>query len=128
VEPERTLFVRGAVPVLLLAGAPVHAALPVLNAPDGAVPVCEGWSVLPRLTLCVVDGPGDHGVVVPALAAPVLDPDADAAGEMADWCADAERAQGAVVLSVRDGLPASFDPAALLASGTARGGFVRIPA
>lgn len=64
-NPENTLFVRGGTPVLLLADAPVHDALPLLTASDGAVPLCEGWNIVPRLTLCVVDGPGDHGLVVP---------------------------------------------------------------
>ncbi|MEW1828362.1 hypothetical protein [Streptomyces sp. NPDC088196] len=102
-DPENTLFVRGATPVLLLADAPVHDALPLLPASDAAVPLCEGWSIVPRLTLCVVDGPGDHGLVVPALAAPVVG--------------------GAVVLSL-DHLPETLDWSALLSSGTARGGFM----
>ncbi|MFH9084587.1 hypothetical protein [Streptomyces sp. NPDC017673] len=121
-DPEKTLFVRGATPVLLLAEAPVHEALPVLSVPDGAVPVCEGWSIAPRLTLCVVDGPGDHGLVVPALAAPVIGAQG-APGDMGDWCGDAEAAGGAVVLSV-DRLPETLDWSALLSSGTARGGFL----
>ncbi|MEU7048143.1 hypothetical protein ACF1GS_01690 [Streptomyces eurythermus] len=126
-EPENTLFVRGATPVLLLAGAPVHAALPPLTAPDGAIPRCEGWSIVPRLTLCVVDGPGDHGVLVPALAAPVAggSDDGTAPGHMADWCDDTERAGGAVVLSL-DRLPQTLDWPALLSSDTTRGGFVPV--
>ncbi|MFF5469940.1 hypothetical protein [Streptomyces achromogenes] len=124
-DPGNTLFVRGTTPALLLAGAPVHDALPPLTAPDGAIPRCEGWSIVPRLTLCVVDGPGDHGVLVPALAAPVTGStdDGTAPGDMADWCADAERAGGAVVLSV-DRLPETLDWPALLSSGTTRGGFL----
>ncbi|MEU0336551.1 hypothetical protein [Streptomyces sp. NPDC006193] len=127
-DPEKTLFVRGAPPVLLLAGAPVHDALPLLAAPDGAVPVCEGWSILPRLTLCVVDGPGDHGLVVPALTAPVHGAAGGSAapGGMPDWCEDAERAGGAVVLSL-DHLPDPCAWPALLTSGTTRGGFLRTP-
>ncbi|KMS82944.1 MULTISPECIES: hypothetical protein [Streptomyces] len=121
-DPEKTLFVRGATPVLLLAEASVHDVLPVLTAPDGAVPVCEGWSIAPRLTLCVVDGPGDHGLVVPALAAPVIGAEG-APGDMGDWCGDAERAGGAVVLSLHR-LPETLDWSALLSSGTARGGFL----
>ncbi|MEV5984811.1 hypothetical protein AB0L85_07275 [Streptomyces sp. NPDC052051] len=124
-DPENTLFVCGATPVLLLADAPVHDVLPPLTAPDGAVPVCEGWSIVPRLTLCVVDGPGEHGVLVPALAAPVLG-GADggaASGDMADWCTAAEQAGGAVVLSLEQ-LPEELDWSALLSSGIARGGFV----
>lgn len=134
-DPGNTLFLRGATPVLLMADAPVHEALPVLAVRDGAVPPCEGWSILPRLTLCVVDGPGDAGLVVPAMVAPVLeeadgadgaDGGADGAlrpGDMADWCGDAERAGGAVVLSL-DALPETLDWSHLLTSGTARGGFV----
>ncbi|WP_431961707.1 hypothetical protein [Actinacidiphila sp. bgisy160] len=124
-DPEKTLFVRGATPVLVLADAPVHLALPPLVAPDGAVPPCEGWSLVPRLTLCVVDGPGDHGCVVPALAAPVLggaDGGAAPSG-MADWCLDVERVGGAVVLSL-DQLPEVLDWPVLLSSGVARGGFM----
>ncbi|MFJ8362268.1 hypothetical protein [Streptomyces sp. NPDC093984] len=89
------------------------------------MPLCEGWNIVPRLTLCVVDGPGEHGLVVPALAAPVLDgaEGETAPGDMADWCADVERAGGAVVLSM-DRLPEVLDWPFLLDSGTSRGGFV----
>ncbi|MEV7684152.1 hypothetical protein AB0O64_37315 [Streptomyces sp. NPDC088341] len=124
-NPEKALFIRGNAPVLLLADAPVHKVLPVLPAPGGAVPRCEGWSIVPRLTLCVVDGPGEAGLIVPALTAPVIDGDGGSTepGRMADWCADAEQAGGAIVLSV-DQLPEVLDWTRLLSSGTARGGFV----
>lgn len=124
-DPENTLFVRGAMPALLLADAPVHDALPLLAAPDRAVSRCEGWSIVPRLTLCVVDGPGDQGLAVPALAAPVVGGvnDAGASSGMTDWCEDAEQAGGAVVLSL-DQLPDVLDWSALLSSGTVRGGFM----
>ncbi|WP_329460872.1 hypothetical protein [Streptomyces sp. NBC_01431] len=124
-SPENTLFIQGDTPVLLLSDAPIHDLLPVLTAPDGAVPRCEGWSIVPKIALCVVDGPGKAGLVIPALAAPVIDV-ADGAtkpGDMDDWCADAERAGGAVVLSL-DELPEALDWAHLLGSGSARGGFV----
>ena len=89
------------------------------------MPPCEGWSIVPRLTLCVVDGPGDHGLVVPALAAPVVGGanDGGASSGMADWCEDAEQAGGAVVLSL-DQLPDILDWSALLSSGIVRGGFM----
>lgn len=125
VNPEQTLFVRGTTPVLLLADPPVHAELPAVSAPDGTVATvarCEGWSIVPRLTLCVVDGPGEAGLMVPAMVAPVVGSPAGP-GRMADWCADAERAGGAVVLSV-DALPDSLDWPALLGPGSSRGGFV----
>ncbi|MEU7154628.1 hypothetical protein AB0B15_42475 [Streptomyces sp. NPDC045456] len=124
-EPEKTLFVRGATPVLLMSETPVHGALPALIAPDGAVPQCDGWSIVPKLTMCVVDGPGEAGLMIPALVAPVIDVVGESAepGEMADWCADAERAGGAIVLSL-DELPEALDWTNLLGSGAAHGGFM----
>lgn len=122
-EPANTLFVRGATPVLLLAGASVHEALPGLTVSGGQVPLCAGWGLVPKLTLCVVDGPGEYGVMVPSFAAPVLD--AGGPGDMGAWCEDAERAGGAVLLSV-DRIPEVLDWGGLLGSGTSRGGFVRI--
>lgn len=114
-DPENTLFVRGAPPVLLLTEAPFHDALPT---PAGTVPVCEGWTIVPRLTLCVVDGPGDHGVLVPALAAPLA-----GTGTMTDWCEDTTQAAGAIVLSLPH-LPDTLDWPTLLASPATRGGFM----
>ncbi|MFE9440695.1 hypothetical protein ACFYO2_17115 [Streptomyces sp. NPDC006602] len=127
-NPENTLFVRGTTPVLLLADAPVHDVLPPLTAPDGAIALCDGWGVVPKLTMCVVDGPGQHGLIIPAIAAPVLDGGAvsgDGPEAMSAWCADAEQAGGAVVLSLEQ-LPEVLDWPHLLGSGTAHGGFVRL--
>ncbi|WP_406388905.1 hypothetical protein [Streptomyces sp. NBC_00887] len=123
-NPEKTQFIRGATPVLLLSVAPVHGVLPVLAAPDGAVPRREGWNIVSKLTLCVVDGPGEAGFIIPAAAAPVIDTGNGAeAGEMGDWCTDTERAGGAVVLSL-DELPEVLDRAYLVGSGSAHGGFM----
>ncbi|MET8647681.1 hypothetical protein [Streptomyces sp. NPDC004675] len=46
---------------------------------------------------------------------------------MGDWCADAEQAGGAVVLSV-DRLPDVLDRSSLVGPGTARGGLMPTPA
>ncbi|WP_314254272.1 hypothetical protein [Streptomyces sp. DSM 40907] len=80
---------------------------------------------MPKLTLCVVDGPDEAGLIIPALAAPVIDSAGGGAGprDMSDWCADVERAGGAVVLSLAD-LPEVLDWAHLLGSGVAHGGFM----
>ncbi|MET9434430.1 hypothetical protein [Streptomyces sp. NPDC006551] len=122
-NPEQTLFVRGETPALLLADAPIHDALPVLlTAPDGTVPGCDGWSLVPQLTLCVVDGPAEHGIIIPALAAPVFDGTPEP-GDMTAWCEDTHQAGGALVLSL-DHLPDVLDWPHLLTSGTTRGGFI----
>ncbi|HSA48719.1 MAG TPA: hypothetical protein VLH10_01225 [Yinghuangia sp.] len=124
--PEKTLFVRGATPVLLLAEAAVHDALPVVTAPDGAVPACDGWGIMARLTMCVVDGPGDAGVAIPSFDAAVVAEGRTTTGPdaMGAWCEDVDRAGGAIVLSL-DRLPEVPDWADLLGSGTSRGGFLR---
>ncbi len=126
-DAENTLFVRGANPALLLADAPVHDALPVLAAPDGRVPVCEGWMIAPMLTLCLVDGPGDAGLVVPAFGARVVDGTGATCGAdaMAGWCSDVEQDGGVLMLSLAS-LPAELDWAHLIGSGAARGGFVPV--
>lgn len=111
--PENTLFVGGDVPALLLADAPFHDELPAV---DGTVLRCEGWSIVPKVTLCVVDGPEQSGFVVPSMAAPV-----SGTGDMFSWCADAERAGGVVLLSM-DKLPDDLDWDDLLS--TSRGGFL----
>lgn len=88
------------------------------------MPSCPGWSVVPRLTLCVVDGPADAGCVVPAFGAPVAG-GAGTPDDMAGWCEDVERAGGAVVVSLPE-LPRTLDWAWLLNGGAARGGFVPV--
>ncbi|WP_137991407.1 hypothetical protein [Streptomyces vilmorinianum] len=122
--PENTLFVPGDAPALLLAGAPVHEELPALHAPGGAVPPCAGWSVVPQLTVCVVDGPGDAGCLVPAFVAPVFG-GSGTPDDMAGWCEDVVRAGGAVVVSLPE-LPRTLDWELLLTGGVARGGFVPV--
>ncbi|GGQ12632.1 hypothetical protein [Streptomyces roseolilacinus] len=119
VPAENRRFVLGDLPVLLMGGAPVHEELPELHAPGGRVPACAGWSVVPKATLCVVDGPGDSGCVVPGAFSP------EEFGHVVEWCETVERAGGAVVVSVGalPGEAESVDWDALL-SGGSRGGFV----
>jgi hypothetical protein len=130
-NPENTLFIRATPPgppVLLLADTPLHDRLPSVTAPDGSVPLCQGWSLLPKPTVCVVDGPGEAGLMIPAMVAPVLDgtgASEDGMDAMAAWRGDAEQAGGAIVLSL-DRMPDVIDWPQLLGSGTARGGFLRL--
>ncbi|MFD8594102.1 hypothetical protein ACFV1L_03790 [Kitasatospora sp. NPDC059646] len=124
ISPEQVRLVSGAsAPILLLTGAPVHPALPALRLRDGAAPALDGWSVLARLTLCVLDGPGDAGCLFPTLGG--------AAGpeQVSRWCAEVERAGGALVVSLPDGTDPDgpFDWPALL-DGRSHGGFARAAA
>ncbi|MEU3557251.1 hypothetical protein [Streptomyces fragilis] len=119
-DPEKAMFVPGATPLLLLSGAPFHEALPPLATEDRSLPTCEGWSIVPKHTLCVVDGPGEHGAVIPSLAALVL-----GEADMSAWCGDAARAGGAVVLSV-ERLPEVVDVPALMNGAPTRGGFMAL--
>ncbi|MEV6208841.1 hypothetical protein [Kitasatospora sp. NPDC051914] len=118
---ENARFVTGPVPPLLLLGAtPVHAALPPLNGPGEGLPVCEGWTPVPSLIMCVVDGPGEAGCVIPALTAPG---DPEEAEHIDAWCAAVEEAGGAVVVSL-DAMPEQVDRAEVFGGDASRGGFV----
>ncbi|MCU7822350.1 hypothetical protein [Kitasatospora sp. DSM 101779] len=124
--PENAHFVTGPVPPLLLLGAaPVHTGLPALaDGPDGAMPVCVGWTLVPSLVMCVVDGPGGAGCVIPTLTAPG---DPEEAAHIDAWCAAVEEAGGAVVVSL-DAMPEQVDWAEVFGGDTARGGFVPLAA
>lgn len=118
---ENRRFVLGTLPVLLMGAAPIHEELPPLYAPDGRVPGCAGWSVVAKATLCIVDGPGELGCVMPGgLSVEEFD-------HVVQWCEGVERAGGAVVMSVGvlpgEGEPVDWD--ALLRGG-ARGGFMPV--
>ena len=96
--------------------APPHAdELPPLD-PAVAVP---DWRAAPRLTMCVIDGPGDAGFLIQSLT------DDSQSDAMSAWIDDVEAADGLVVAAVGE----EVDPAAVdvhaLAAGDARGGFVR---
>ncbi|MER5864387.1 hypothetical protein [Kitasatospora sp. NPDC002040] len=122
---EKAHFVLADTPLLLLDGAPVHDALPLLHAPDGEMPSCSGWSVAALATMCVVDGPGDAGCLIPGLAAAEPDP-AAALAALSAWSGAVDRAGGAVVVSMQV-LPANLallDWPGILTGGIARGGFV----
>ncbi|MGW4805888.1 hypothetical protein [Kitasatospora sp. NPDC004272] len=119
ISPEQVRLVSGAsAPILLLGGAPVHGGLPVLRVTDGSVPGLDGWSVFARLTMCVLDGPGDEGCVFPTLGGSF---DTDG---VARWCEEVERAGGALVVSLPEpaGLTGPLDWPVLLDGGS-HGGF-----
>ncbi|MFE3989922.1 hypothetical protein ACFXPR_36070 [Nocardia tengchongensis] len=118
VPRDSARFVAGETPVLVIGGAPIHAVLPTLAVSDGVVSACEGWTLLPQLTVCVVDGPGDVGCLIQAATG---SQDVD---EVATWCDAVDAAGGAVVVSLPD-LPVSLDWDAIFSAGFARGGSIR---
>ncbi|MFD9130014.1 hypothetical protein [Kitasatospora sp. NPDC059571] len=123
--PDKAHFVPAETPLLLLDGAPVHDALPPLHAPDAQLPLCPGWSVAPMGTMCLLDGPGDAGCLIPAVGGAIAEP-AAALEALGIWREAVERAGGAAVVSL-PALPAdpnTLDWSAVLTDGTARGGFV----
>ncbi|MFJ4654818.1 hypothetical protein ACIP5Y_26390 [Nocardia sp. NPDC088792] len=116
-------FFTGATPVLVVAGAPIHEALPVLTMSDGVASRCDGWTLRSLMTVCVVDGPGDLGCAIQTAIDPRDLHDADV-HEAATWCDDVDAAGGALVISLPD-LPASFDRDRIYSAGFARGGTIR---
>lgn len=91
---------------------------PVLKA-DAPPPsaALEGWSLLPKLVMTVVDGPGDVGFLVGG--------DPTAIDAMAPWVEAAKQVAGAFV--VFSPPSANGEPVNNAALG-ARGGFVRLAA
>lgn len=74
--PESVRFeIRQGQPVLSLA----------VDVPDGPE---EGWTLLNRLTLCVVDGPGEAGYLFPRVGGPTGVPPGDLAPEGWDDAVD----------------------------------------
>jgi hypothetical protein len=114
---ENARFVLGPMPLLVVGDAPVHKELPELVAPEGRVPVCEGWKLMAGLTVCVLDGPLG-GCLIPTLAAA-----GDVEG-MASWCDAVAQHGGGVVVSLPE-IPEDFDWDEIFGGGRARGGFVR---
>ena len=82
------------------------------------LPVIAGWSLLPRMTLCVLDGPGEVGFVIAA--------DPTRLDRMTEWFDRVGEAKGTWVVAVPTlELPGSVhggDALAGLPSG--QGGFV----
>lgn len=79
IPPEQVVFtVDGGVPVIRLSGVSVDGAGVDGAGSDGAGSDGAGsWGLLNRLTLVVVDGPGDHGFLLARMGA---DGDAAPAG------------------------------------------------
>ncbi len=119
VTRDNARFVEGSTPLLMIAGAPVHDALPKLERGSAAMPVLEGWSLHPSLTMCVVDGPGGRGCLVAGAFEP------DTMDEMTTWIESAHRAGGAVVVSVAS-IPGDDLSDLTTDAPHSHGGFVRL--
>ncbi|MFE3104019.1 hypothetical protein [Nocardia tengchongensis] len=123
VPRENARYFTGGTPVLVVGGASIHEALPVLIVSDGVASRCDGWTLLSRMTVCVVDGPGDLGCAIQTAVDPQDVHEADV-HEAATWYDDVDAAGGAVLISLPD-LPASFDWDWIFSAGFARGGTIR---
>jgi hypothetical protein len=115
---ENARFVLGPLPLLVVGEVPaVHGALPALVAPEGRVPVCDGWQLMAGLTVCVLDGPSG-GCLIPTMA------EAGDVDGMVAWCDAVAQSGGGVVVSLPE-IPEDFDWDEIFGGGRARGGFVR---
>ncbi|WP_405142483.1 hypothetical protein OG589_34710 [Sphaerisporangium sp. NBC_01403] len=104
-------------PALVLVSTDPIEMLPVFQLDADRPLPCDGWQLLAGLTVSVVDGPGDSGMLVEGVIRP------DEAEERTAWLDAVDHAGGAVVLVVDSQSPVD-DWAALAGSGKARGGFV----
>lgn len=117
VPQSRASFVVDPVPQLIVVAPPHMDALPPITVRDGYIQPCEGWLLFPRLTLCVVDGPGDAGFLVQGAA------DADQAEHLTRWLEALDKTGAAVVIALEEPLEdTSLDE--LVSLPTARGGAI----
>src|SRR5690606_14429699 len=113
---ENTRYIDGTVPTLLLTSDEPVERLPVFNLDAGEPPRCDGWQFLTGMTVMVIDGPEEAGLLIEGIAHP------EEAEERLAWLDSVERAGGAVVLGAAAHPPPDDWPA-LANSGKARGGF-----
>ena len=64
----------------------IEGGVPVVRIPSASTSQLEGWSILNRATVVVVDGPGDEGFLLPRVAG---DGDRDTAPDGWDEAVDA---------------------------------------
>ncbi|TDD58583.1 hypothetical protein E1293_46895 [Actinomadura darangshiensis] len=117
VPRENAMYVAEPIPHLVLVAPPGLETLPPLTLRDGVVGRCDGWNLFARLTVSVVDGPGDAGFMVPGAT------DEQEAERLAPRLDAVQRAGAAVVI----GLPAHpSDPSleSLVSAPGVRGGTV----
>ena len=118
IPADRSRVLSVPTPILVLSAALDGVLLPLLESYDSGAPVrVAGWSVVARTTMCVLDGPGDQGFLVPTLA------EIGQMDERAAWAQAVADSGGLLVLQVgAHRLEASvYD---LLADTGTRGGFV----
>jgi hypothetical protein len=131
--PDLARFLSTPQPVLLVAlSADMPSLPPLARDASGSPAHLAGWSVLAGATLCVVDGPGEQGFLLPTIGGPFGDSASDSDGgdggmeqmkASLAWAAGVEDCGGAYVLQVaEDELDAPL--AQLISKPVARGGFV----
>jgi hypothetical protein len=116
--PENARFLSAPQPVLLVALPAETPPLPALAHDESGAPAhIPGWSVLAGVTLCVVDGPGEQGFLLPTIS------DANQMEATMAWAASVTDCGGAYVLQVpAEHLDAPL--AHLMKDPATRGGFV----
>ncbi|NUR03817.1 MAG: hypothetical protein HOY79_47095 [Streptomyces sp.] len=118
IPTERTRFLSAPVAAVVIAAEPGGTVLPPLAFYDtGTAKRVLGWTVVARTTMCVLDGPGQDGMLVPTIS------DTGQMDRAAAWAEAVADAGGVLALQVARGrLDATvYD---LLADAETRGGFV----
>lgn len=118
IPADRSRVLSVPTPILVLSVVSEGVLLPLLRFYDSGAPVrVAGWSAVARTTVCILDGPGDQGFMVPTIA------EIGQMDERAAWAQAVADNGGLLVLQVAaHRLEASvYD---LLADTGTRGGFV----
>lgn len=118
VDRRQVAFIVDQLPLIVLRGLPDAYDLPLIQVEEGQVGPCSGWILALHATMCVIDGPGDAGLLLPVFAG---DEAIDAVAQHERWLA-AVSIYGGAVLVVGDSEVGSV--ADVAARSGLRGGFV----
>jgi len=66
VDRRQVAFIVDQLPLIVLPGLPSGYDLPTIQVEDGQVGPCSGWVLAAHALACVIDGPGEAGLLLPA--------------------------------------------------------------
>jgi hypothetical protein len=68
-DRRQVAFIVDQLPMIVLQGLPDSYGLPLIQLDEGGqIGPCSGWVLVAHPTMCVVDGPGDSGLLLPVFA------------------------------------------------------------
>lgn len=97
VDRTKVAYLGGRMPMILLHDVPTAFDLPPLSTTAGQVAPCAGWVLMASGAMCVVDGPGNLGYLLPIANDAAMDLTTFKEHQL--WLAAVDAAGGVVVVA-----------------------------